>query len=96
MAERDDGASRVAEIVDITPGSVVVEFLVHPSMRGGDRRTAGDFPYIACSCANYQVKIIVQCAERFLDDTRLRRHSFSLRWQKPAIVRCHLHCYEGS
>ena len=29
-----------AEIVDVTPGSVVVEFLVHPSMRGGDRRTA--------------------------------------------------------
>ena len=29
-----------AEIVDITPGSVAVEFLVHPSMRGGDRRTA--------------------------------------------------------
>lgn len=28
-----------AEIVDITPG-VVVEFLVHPPMRGGDRRTA--------------------------------------------------------
>lgn len=40
VAQALDVPSGVITIVDITPGSVVVEFLVHPSMRGGDRRTA--------------------------------------------------------
>lgn len=40
VAQALDVPSGVITIVDVTPGSVVVEFLVHPSMRGGDRRTA--------------------------------------------------------
>lgn len=40
VAQALEVPSGVITIVDITPGSVVVEFLVHPSMRGGDRRTA--------------------------------------------------------
>lgn len=40
------------KVLDITQGSVVVEFLVHPSMRGGDRRTATDLStvgYFRCA-----------------------------------------------
>lgn len=40
------------KVLDVTQGSVVVEFLVHPSMRGGDRRTATDLStvgYFRCA-----------------------------------------------
>jgi len=40
VAQTLDVPSGVITVLDVTQGSVVVEFLVHPSMRGGDRRTA--------------------------------------------------------
>eukprot|EP00440_Ansanella_granifera_P009140 gb/GFBE01009900.1/.p1 GENE.gb/GFBE01009900.1/~~gb/GFBE01009900.1/.p1 ORF type:complete len:554 (+),score=151.90 gb/GFBE01009900.1/:1-1662(+) len=40
VAQALDVASGLITIVDIVPGSVVVEFLIHPPTRGGDKRSA--------------------------------------------------------
>mmetsp|Transcript_8967 Transcript_8967/g.21255 ORF Transcript_8967/g.21255 Transcript_8967/m.21255 type:complete len:548 (+) Transcript_8967:85-1728(+) len=40
VAQALDIPSGILTVVDVTPGSVVVEFLVHPSARAGDNRNA--------------------------------------------------------
>ncbi|CAE7942375.1 GCP1 [Symbiodinium sp. KB8] len=40
VAQALDVPSGILTVVDVTPGSVVVEFLVHPSARAGDTRNA--------------------------------------------------------
>ncbi|CAJ1346099.1 unnamed protein product [Effrenium voratum] len=64
VAQALDVPSGILTIVDVTPGSVVVEFLIHPSLRGGDRRSA--------------IQLLVALAEQLINGkSTLRRGHFS-------------------
>jgi len=64
IAKALDVPSGIITVLDVTPGSVVVEFLVYPPTRGGDKRSATD--------------LLVEVAEQLITSrSALRRGHFA-------------------